>query len=139
MEMILGPVRDERYNAAIARLESELLPSLCQREHHQVIVDGYNRTRRGRAHYLSCFPKGLGRSAIIVMDGPVESIARRYIGQTKYSAHPDEAVSHLAEMQQATVWPTMSEGWDDIIYLNSFGEEGYRHINRYVTRKVIST
>lgn len=130
--------RDEKLNTHIARLETDLVPDLLLREKHQVFIDGYNRMPSGRSFYMN-LDQGLGKTAALVFDGPEELIIERMCTTAKYYTWKSrqELELEIQHMKETTVWPTLSEGFDDIIYVNTFGMRGREYLKPRLKKIII--
>jgi adenylate kinase len=123
--------RDESFYKKIDKFESDVFPELILRPYHQVIVESWARLPNVRARYLTYLPKGMGRSQIVVMDGPVDKIVERNIQVKNHEKFLKDEVDlkfFLEEKYHTTHWPKFSEGWDVITYINTFGEVGREHL-----------
>lgn len=131
-----GGERDEKYNTDIAEFEGELIPKLIMREHHTVVIDGYNRMPTARRRQLGFVPSGLGRTAAICFDGPPQEIVARMLTDERYSHMSGfEIEEWVKQMHQTTVWPTYDEGFNDIWYVNTFGESGLKMLQQLVVKR----
>lgn len=123
--------RPESYYGSIDKFENDILPKVIIEDYHRVIVSGWNRMPRSRARYLSHIPKGLGRTCCLVFDGPIDRIVERNIEHNlERFGRSKEDLSWFLRQQHSTIqWPTHSEGFTDIIYINTFGEEGAEYLS----------
>ena len=128
--------RDEKFNSNVAKFEGEVIPALIERQYHQVIVDGWNRTKGGRAQLIGLMPQNRGSILCVVCDGPQKTIVKRMMQDPRYAlrtqADIEDWVKHLYE---STQWPSFKEGFDQIVYLNTFGTEGVDYLKRHVIQR----
>jgi len=88
------------------------------------MMEGYFRMRSNRRKALS-YNESCGPSCILVFDGPIRKIEER--GMEGYeNMLSAEWEDYLEHMRNTFDWPKFSEGWDDIIYVNTFGEDGIK-------------
>jgi adenylate kinase len=123
--------RDESFYKKIDKFEADIFPELVMKPYHQVIVETWARFPSSRSRYLSFCPKGLGRTQIIVMDGPLNLIVDRNIrakNHEKFNKSELDLKLFLQEKYRGIYWPTFKEGWNTITYINTFGEEGRKYL-----------
>lgn len=123
---------DKHYNY-VDRFEEKILKDVSSREQHQIMVEGWNRMPSRRRHYLSLVGEEY-QSVCIVFDGPVEKIVNRNIEENRLNMSAEEIELFIKDKYSGTVWPTLKEGWNDIFYINSFGEEGNGYLQKKLTR-----
>lgn len=124
--------RVEKYYNYVDSFEADILPELHSRENHQVIVEGWNRMPGKRRRYLNYLPKGAGRSAVFVFDGPTDRIIRRNEVSGRLNLGKEELPIFLKDKHTSTVWPTFDEGWSHIIYINTFGGRGEEYMREHL-------
>jgi hypothetical protein len=128
--------RDEKYNSYIAEFEANLFPSLLGRESHQLLIDGLNRMPSARQKILKCMPEGLGGAVALCFDGPPQEIVGRMVEEPRYEhLAPFEVQEMVTRMQETIVWPKYSEGFEDIYYVNTFGESGLQMLKELVVKR----
>lgn len=129
-EMILWDgLRDEKYNASIERMEADIFPSLYEREGHKILLDGYYRVQSVRRRTLGLFPDKRVNPLCIVLDGPDEAIIRRMCNDERYAWRGEHDIREwVTHMRESMVYPSFSEGFLEIVYLTTFGEQGINHL-----------
>lgn len=131
-----GGERDEKYNSHIAEFEANIFPSLLARPAHQLLVDGLNRMPSSRQKILGCLELGMGKTIAVCFDGPPEEIVGRMLQEPRYSAYtPFELEDMVAQYQDTIIWPKYQEGFDEIYYLNTFGESGLKILKELVIKR----
>lgn len=120
--------RVDKYYGYVTELESKLFPELYIRERHQIVVEGWNRKLQGRKRYLNYITKGMGRTAVIVFDGPIEKIVNRNLASGHVNLSGQELPIFLKDQHRGIQWPKFEEGWDSIYYINSFGAPGTTYL-----------
>jgi predicted kinase len=129
MDMIFTDgTRVDKYYNYLDQYEKKQFSELFHREHHQIVVEGWNRMPSRRKKYLSYMPKGGGRSAIFVFDGPTDRIIKRNQVSGRLNLGQDEIPLFLKDKHASTVWPTFDEGWTHIFYINTFGCQGAEYL-----------
>jgi len=129
MDMVFQDgTRVDKFYGYLAEFEGRLFDKLFVRERHQVVVEGWNTLPRLRRRYLNYMPETIGRSAIFVFDGPVEEIIKRNVASNKINLSRQELPLFLKNRYNSIVWPTFSEGWNDIYYINTFGARGTTYL-----------
>jgi predicted kinase len=116
--------RVEKYYNYLDQYEKKQFTELFHREHHQIVIEGWNRMRGRRTKYLSYMPSGSGRSAVFVFDGPTKAIINRNLVNDRLNLGQEEIPIFLKNKHSSTVWPTFDEGWNHIFYINTFGSRG---------------
>jgi hypothetical protein len=134
--LFIGGERDEKYNSHIQAFEARAFPSLLERPHHQVFVDGWHRLPSSRKKLLGYLEQGAGKTCAICFDGPSDQIVARMTEDSRYEhLAPFEIKEMVSRFKETTVWPTFSEGFDDIYWLNTFGEDGSNVLKSLVVKR----
>lgn len=98
-------MHDKMYSAIVSDLKSG----------KSVIVDDLHLTEDSRASLLTKVSNADCLKILLVMDTPFEECMRRNASRDKYRI-PDQAMCDLQHIFQP---PTLSEGWDEIIYIKN--------------------
>lgn len=114
---------DKFYNY-LSGLENKIIPELLDQLYRQVAVEGWYRTKRERGRYVTWAQAAKAKSAILVFDGPVDRIIQRCARSQRFMLKGRDLEFFIEQKMQTHVWPTHDEGFNDIIYINTFGKEG---------------
>lgn len=127
--------RYEKINGWLKPFEDQLFQEIYERSEHQMIFDGWYLTKRSR-YVVHEFIKKPITSVCLVFDGPTQEMLDRFMVQDKYSHMSDTEKRFFLEGKINTfVKPTFNDGWTDIFYFNTFGQEGVKYLKqRVVTR-----
>lgn len=109
----------------IRKSEEILIPAALNTERHQLFVEGWYRMPSQRAK-LRAYTQAA--TLCVVLDGPTEAIAHRAIHGHHKEIYTEDELNLLIAQQKATFhWPKKSEGFDQVIYVNTFQEEGRKY------------
>ncbi len=104
----------------------------------RLVLDGWYRmpSRRRAAHnYLGQYNAAIP-TACLVFDAPQHLICERMRIDPRYDHMIDAEIElDVAEKISTTQWPTHKEGWNKIIYVNTFGNEGIRYLQTTLRTK----
>lgn len=140
MDMIFsGGEYDEKFHSYIESFETDMIPAIMRIDSHQVIIDGYNRMPSARKKLVS-YSQTIatrGKVCAVCFDGPEQSILNRMMFDPRYNMTMDqnEMMQMIERMKTTTVWPKFSEGFDDIYWINTFGEAGKIQMQTIVTKR----
>lgn len=131
LEMLFSDgVVDPKFFSHIAAFEQSFMPDLTNRTLHRIIVESWGTAPSTRRKWLDLV--GNAKTCCLVFDGPTDMIASRALSQNRLNLDKVEMKHFIEEQKLKTTWPTFEEGWNDIIYVNTFGERGIE----YLTGKV---
>jgi hypothetical protein len=126
--------RVDKYYNKIDKFEKDLFPELLAREKHQIITEGWNRLPRSRTLYRQKMGDLVGRKAVVVFDGPIDAIIARNMAAQRLDMPDEEMRVFLKKQHEGIVWPSFDEGWDSILYVNTFGEKGTDYLTKYLVK-----
>ena len=69
------------------------------------------------------------RTLCLVFDGPKELLLERMSSKNPNAF--ENAVTLEAQIAK-TQWPKRTEGWNAIVYINTFGKPGAQHLEEYL-------
>lgn len=113
---------------SIRSVESIIIPQALNTERHQMFVEGWYRMPSQRSKIRSYSPAS---TICVVVDGPTDAIALR-ASQAAYNGFYaiEELAVKIADQKATFQWPTKNEKFDQIIYVNTFGEEGRQYLRQ---------
>lgn len=117
--------RIEKFHNYAQQFEKNVIPKLLDQERRQVVVENWARFPKSRAHFYhlaDTYP-----TALFVFDGPDERIIERCKKSGKFDKEGKDLEMWLQQKLDAITWPTFDEGWDDIVYISTFGEAGVEY------------
>lgn len=133
MDMLFDQRYVPKFYGDIKSFEDEVFPKLFERNQHQVLIEGWFRTKQERSRVLNYMPENLGRTCAIVLDGPPDRIAERCIKEGALDKPDSEVKNFIKTRHNNYQWPTYDEGFDMIYYLNTFGKIGEDYLDRAFT------
>jgi hypothetical protein len=116
---------------SLDKFEDSVFPRLLEDNYHQAIIETWGRFPRSRARYSNYVVPMTGKVACLVFDGPIDLIIERNIAaknDEKYNRTPEDLEMYLRQAYDDFRWPKHNEGFDDIIYINTFEEAGEEYL-----------
>lgn len=123
--------RIDKFHNYIQTFEKNIIPKLLDRDYRQVVIENWGRFPKSRGHFYHLaedYP-----TACFVFDGPDDRIIQRCKDGNKFDKSGKDLELWLQNKINAIEWPTFDEGWDDIIYINTFGQAG----NEYLKERLV--
>ena len=125
-------IENDSIHGVIGKAEMEMIEYQYSRTPRcRVVLDGWYRMESNRRMSHKCLGiSGISQpSAVLVFDGPQHLIAQRIRNDPRYVHMIDAEIElDVRDKIKTTSWPTLNEGWDHIIYVNTFGEEGAQYL-----------
>lgn len=126
------PVLHDSIHGVIQKAEKEIISYQYSRvTGSRLVLDGWYRMPSGRraAHsYLGKYNTGVPTTCL-VFDAPTHLICERMRMDPRYDHMIDAEIElEVKEKLSTTVWPSKKEGWNQIIYINTFGQEGIEYL-----------
>lgn len=123
--------RIEKFYNYVDKFEKKALPEILEQNYRQLIVEGWMRMESRRTRYLSYAPSQ--KTACVVFDGPPELIAQRCVESGEFPQDDFDLKEMIKEKHETIQWPTFEEGFNKIIYINTFEAEGHKYLqNRLI-------
>jgi hypothetical protein len=119
-------------HGVIEKAESDIINyQFARTTGSRLVLDGWYRMpsrRRNTHNYLGQYNSAIP-TACLVFDGPQHLICERMRADIRYEHMIDSEIElEVAEKISSTQWPSKKEGWNRIIYVNTFGQEGIEYL-----------
>jgi len=113
---------DLTYLGIINKAEQDLFKKAIKDGRKKFYYEGWLTTRRARRRVLNMF--GGKKTCLLLFDAPVKPLVNRIVDEEAYGWVAYEALNRIARTRSQFEWPTKTEGWDTVVYVNTFGQPG---------------
>lgn len=127
---------NEKHYNLIQKCEKEIIPDMMHEDLHQVIVEGWYLYPSSRRRMMGLIQNLNVNSLCIIFDGPADMMIDRAKEHNKLVMDDEELEFFVANQCRSFNKPDGKESFNNIMYVNTFGQRGIEHLrNNYVIKK----